>query len=473
MSFEQLIAILRARWLIALSAFVVIAGAVAAYTLLVPKSYTASGSVVVDIRSPDPIVGSVLAGVTQPSFLITQIDIMTSTRVAQKVVKNLKLSNSDEMRTRWKDSTKGIGDFEFWVGELIRKNVEARPSRGSNVINVSYTAADPQFAAAIVNAFIQAYLETDREMRTLPAKQFNDQFDSTARQLRARVEEAQLRLSSFQQEQGLIVTDERLDVETARLNQLSTELVSVQSAQVDSGSRQAAAQSRTDQSPDVMSNPLLTSLRGDLIRQEAQLEQLRSKLGEQHPQVIELTTNINDLRSKIAIETKRVAGSVGVNNNVNSSRVSQIKQALDEQRTKVLKMKNMRDQAEVLQRDVDSAQHALDGVTARLQTSRLESQAQLSNVAPLETALAPSIPSSPRMFSNIAIGTMVAAIIALALTLVVESRDRRLRTLDEVESWLNQPLLGAIPAFKKLANPEDLPLRLAGQQAVKALTHSA
>jgi succinoglycan biosynthesis transport protein ExoP len=474
MSFEQLIAVLRARWMIALGVFVLVAGAVTTYTLLMPKSYTASGSVVLDIRSPDPIAGMVLAGVTQPSFLMTQIDIMTSTRVAQKVVRNLKLSDSTDMRERWRTGTGGMGDYEMWVGDLLRKSLEARPSRGSNVINISYSAADPQFAAAVVNAFIQGYLETDRDMRNSPAKQFRDQFDGTAKQMRASFEEAQLRLSSFHQENGLIVTDERLDVETSRLNQLSSELVGAQSAMADTISRQAAAQNRVNQSPDVMGNPLLTSLRGDLIRQEGQLEQLSARLGEQHPQVIELQSTIKDLRNKIETETRRIAGSVGVSNSVNSSRVAQIRASLEEQRGKVLKMKNIRDQAAVLQRDVDNAQRALDGVTARLQNTNLESQAKLSNVAILESAGAPSYPSSPHVVSNIALGTLAAAVLGIGLALIAEARDRRLRTHGEVEAWLNQPLLGAVPSFKKQAKRADPPLFLSERKpAVKALAHSA
>lgn len=473
MSFEQLLAILRARWIAALSIFVLIVGGVSAFTLLMPKSYTASGSIVVDIRSPDPIAGTVLAGVTQPSFLMTQIDIMTSSRVAHKVVQMLKLSDSAEMRDRWRQSTGATGDFERWVADLLRRNLEAKPSRGSNVIYLSYTAADPQFAAGIVNAFIQSYLDTDREMRTSPAKQFNEQFDATSKQLRERLEAAQLRLSSFQQEKGLIVTDERLDIETARLNQLSSELVSVQSALTDSGSRQAAAVNRMEQSPDIVANPLLSSLRGDLIRQEAQLEQLSPRLGDQHPQVVELKSSLNELRQKLDFETKRVAGSLGVNNNVNSSRVAQIRSALEEQRAKVLKMKNLRDQAQVLQRDVDSAQHALDGVTTRLQNTSLESQAQLSNVAQLESARAPAYPSSPHILSNIALGFLVAALVAIGLALALEARDRRLRTLNEVEHWLNQPLLGSIPAFKKQSKPSDLAMRLTnGKPQIRALAHN-
>lgn len=475
MSFEQLVAILRARWLIALATFLTIAGTVAVITLVMPKTYTATGSVVVDIKSPDPIAGMVLVGVAQPSYLMTQMDIITSTRVAQKVVSDLKLDQSPQMLTKWRDSTGGVGDFQAWLAELLRRGLEARPSRGSNVIYLAYKSEDPGFASTVVNGFIKAYLDISVQLRTNPAKQFNEQFESNAKVLRTRLEEAQSRLSAFQQQQGLIVTDERLDVETARLNELSSQLVSLQAAQADSGSRQAAVLSRADQSPDIIANPLISTLKADLVRQEAQLEQLNARYGDRHPQVLELRSSIADLRRKLDTETKRVASSVGVNNSVNTARAAQVKAALDAQRTRVLKMKSIRDEAAIMQREVDSAQRAFDGVMARLQNTELESVAQQTNVAPLELARAPSIPTSPRLLTNIALGTVVAAIAAIALALLIELRDRRLRTISEVEPLLQQAMLGVIPSFKKIKGTStDLPTRLAPPTTkVKALPHSA
>ena len=116
MSFEQLLAVLRARWAIALATFVLISGTVAALTLLAPKTYTAQGSVVLDVKNPDPIAGMVAGTIGNPSYLMTQIDIITSSRVALRVVKNLKLTTNNDMRKRWQDATKATGDFELWMG---------------------------------------------------------------------------------------------------------------------------------------------------------------------------------------------------------------------------------------------------------------------------------------------------------------------------------------------------------------------
>ena len=475
MTFEQLMAVLRARWIIALSFFVLISGGVTVYTFLTPKTYTALGSVVLDIKDPDPIAGMVSGTVGSPSYLMTQIDILTSSRVALNVVKDLHLSDNVDMRKRWAGATNSTGDFDLWMADLLRKNIQARPSRGSNVIFLSYDASDPGFAATIVNAFIGSYLKTLVDLRTAPAKQFDLQFDSNAKTLRAELEAAQNRLSDFQQRQSLVVTDERLDVETARLSELSSQLVALEGASADSQSRESAAQRNTDQSPDIIANSLIESIKGDIVRQEAQLEQLRTQFGEQHPQVVQARTNLNDLRAKLNLEINRVASSLGVGNRVNNSRLAQVKADLDAQRNKVLKMKTIRDQASLLQHDVDAAQKALDGLTTRLQSASLESQAQQNNVSALEYARAPSSPSKPNKRTNIGLGTLAGMVVALIVALIAEQRDRRLRTISEVEPSFQLPTIGVIPSFKKPTRLEGLSSRLSlsKRRPVKALPMSS
>lgn len=450
MSFDlkYVMAVLRARWLIAASTLVLVLGSVAAYTWLMPRKYMATASVVLDIKNPDPIAGMAQAAVGSPTYMLTQIEVITSTRVAEKAARILKLDQVRQLRERWQEDTGGRGSFDSWIANVLRGGLEARPLRGSNVITFIYTAEDPQFASAAANAFMQAYLATSVELRTSPAKQFNEEFDERARQLREKYEAAQRRLSEFQQQQGLVVTDERLDVETNRLNALAGQFLEMQAAAADSNSRQRAAQTRPDQAPDVISNGTVASIRGDIIRQEASLEQLSSRLGDSHPQVIELKTSLAELRRKLDIESRRVVGSVSVTNNVTSARLGLMKAALHEQRNKVLKLKSIRDEASLMERDVEAAQRALEGLTTRMQNASLESQATQANVAPLEYANPPSGPSSPRVGSNLALGAVLGLVLAVALAFFTELFDRRLRTATEVEALLDLNSMGSLPRFK-------------------------
>jgi len=452
MSLEYVFAVLRARWLAATITLFAVFGSVAVYTWVMPRKYIATSSVVLDIKNPDPIALQAQAAIGSPTYMLTQIEVITSTRVAEKAARILKLDQVPELRANWQKSTGGVGSFEAWVANLIKASLEARPLRGSNIITFLYTSEDPKFAAAAANAFMQAYLATAVELRTNPAKQFNEEFDAKAKELRQKYEEAQRRISEFQQEQGLIVTDERVDIETNRLASLSSEYLQMQAAMADSNSRQSAARRSPDQSPDVISNPTVASIRGDIIRQEASLEQLTARLGDNHPQVVELKSSLADLRRKLETESRRIVGSVSVTNNVTSARLGLMKEALDEQRNKVLKLKTIRDQAAILQRDVEVAQRALEGVTVRMQNAALESQAPQASVAPLEYATPPSYPSSPRVISNLAIGAVLGIVLAIALAFLIELFDRRLRTATDIEALLLLHSMGSVPRFKSKAS---------------------
>lgn len=472
MTFAQLFGVLRARWLIASIVFTVVFGLIATLTFLQPKSYTATGSIVVDIKSPDPIAGMVLSGVAAPSYLLTQIDIFQSERVARKVVTSLKLDQSPGWRDKWIEATGGTGNFESWLANSLRRGVDVRPSRGSNVINVSYSMTDPQFATVLTNAFIQAYLDIGMELRTDPAKQYSQFFNSNAKQLRSQLEQAQNRLSEFQRAQGIVISDDRLDIETSRLNELNTQLVMAQSTAADSGSRKVEANKQGDQMPEVLSNGLIVSLRADLVRLQGQLQQLSTRYGDEHPQVRELKSNIADLQSRLDREVHKITSSVGINNTVNLSHVALIRASLEEQRNKVLKMKAHRDEAALLQRDVDNAQRAYDGVLARLNMTSLESQAVRADTAALEFATVPSQPSSPRVFMNLVLGFLFAVVLATALALLRERSDRRLRGSDDIEALVHVPLISVIPAFTKTRVVAGSPKRFLGAIRFKALSSS-
>ncbi|MEY4429199.1 MAG: chain length determinant protein EpsF [Pseudomonadota bacterium] len=449
MSFAQLLAILRARWPIAVGVFTLVFGTVAAFTWLMPKTYTAVGSVLVDVKSPDPIAGVVPQAVMTPSFLMTQVDVISSSRVSHRVVSNLKLTDVPSLRAKWLDHTGGTGSFDGYVAAMIRANLEARPSRGSNVINLQYQASDPAFAAAIVNAYIGAYMDISMEMRTDPAKRYGTFFDSSAKQLRDKLEEAQNKLSAFQQKSGIVVTDERLDVEMSRLNELSQSYVGMQTAVADSESRRVQVNAQARNTQEVMSSPLVTSLKQDVVRLEANLTQLQTRMGDQHPTVIEARANVEESRRKLDAEIRRVSTSYNVSNVINVNRAAQVKASLEEQRAKVLKMKQLRDEAAMLQRDVDYAQHAYDGVMQRRNLTSLEAQAQQNNIMPLEYAPVPSLPTSPRVFTNLFLGALGGLLLSALVSLVVERSDRRLRTVSEVEGLFHVPVVGTVPSFRK------------------------
>jgi polysaccharide biosynthesis transport protein len=446
MTFNQLLTILRARWVLLASIFFGVVLSVLVLSLILPKKYTATAAVVIDVKSPDPMVGMVLPGMMAPGYIATQLDVLQSERVVKKAIKKLGIDQSPLIRTQWAEATESKGDFETWLAALIQSGIDIKPSRESSVINVSYVGADPAFAAAMANALVQSYIETVLELRVEPAKQYSALFADQAKAARDKFEEAQSRLSAFQKERGILATDERMDVETARLNELSSQLVAMQTAAADSSSRVSAVSAN---SPEVLNSAVVATLKSDLSRGEARLQELSARLGAQHPQVQEQQASNRETKQRLDAEIARVTSSIGINNTVNQAREAQVRRALDQQREKILRLKEQRDEASVLLRDVESAQRAYETIMARQNQASVESQTNQTNVSVLKQAYAPSSHSSPKTLINLILAIMVGGMLAFGVTLMVELRDRKIRTEQDVVEGLELPLLGEMPeAFR-------------------------
>ncbi|MBS0446503.1 MAG: chain length determinant protein EpsF [Proteobacteria bacterium] len=445
MSFGQFFSILRARWVAALSILLGIVILTVLISLVWPRKYTAYASVVVDVK-PDPVSAIMYAGLGGPSFMATQVDVMQSDRVALRVVRDLKLADNPQVRQQWRDDTGGEGSIELWLADSFQRSMDVKPSKESNVLTVSYKAPDPKFAAGLANAFVQAYIETTLELRVDPAKQYTSFFDTRTKEAKDALDRAQTKLSAYQKEKGIIATDERLDVENARLNDLSSQLVMVQSLAADSESRQAQARGSSGADmQEVLNNGVVGSLKADLSRAQANLEQLNARYGANHPQVIEAKANIAELRARLDAETRRVTGSVGLNNAVNRQRESQIRNDLEAQRAKVLRMKAVRDEGLSLVHDVEAAQKNLETIQARLTQTSLESQTTQSNVYVLTQAIAPNEPSSPKLVLNALVAVFFGTMLAVGGVLLWEFLDRRLRAVDDVAPLLGLPVIGVLP----------------------------
>lgn len=446
MTFSQFLAIVRARWVLIASILVSIVTIAAVVTFLLPRKYEATTTVMVDAR-PDPVSGFMNSGAMQQStILATQVDIIKSAAVANRVVRNLQLDQSPDLRARWEKETKGQGDFNSWVGNMIGKGLDVKPSRESNVLEIQYEGSEPKFAAALANAFAQAYIQSTVQIRVDPARQYSDFFEERAKMARAKLEEAQAKLAAMQKSKGIVVTDERLDVEMARLNELSTQITGLRMLKAESGSRSNIAQSNPDRNQDVLINPVIGGLKTELARQESRLEELSSRYGDAHPQVQEARASIDTLKQRLRQETSKVTTSVTLNNNVNSSRELQAQRAYEEQRARVLKLKDDRSEVQVLEREVESAQKIYDSIQTRLSQTNLESNSNQAGVYVLSPATEPTKHSSPRTLINLIVATTFGSFLGLIVALAIEMLNPRVRGAIDITQALDLPVLGVLPS---------------------------
>ena len=442
MTLQQFLLILRARYRIALLVFLVTVATTVVVSLVLPKQYTASAAVVIDVKSPDPVSGMMLQGMMAPGYMATQIDIINSDRVAKAVVTLLKLDSSPTVQAQWQEATQGKGQLIDWLANLLQKQLDVKPSRESNVININYTGNDPAFAAAVANAFAQAYIDVNLDLRLAPARQFASFFEEQTKAARDKLEKAQSALSSYQQANGITSADERLDFETAKLNETSSQLTGVQGLTTDSQSKRGAI--NPDTLAEVIQNPLINGLKADIGRLQAKLTESNVNLGKNHPQTLRTEAELATLRTQLDTETRKITSSIETTYNVGKQREQQLQGALAGQKARVLLLNKQRDELNVLRRDIESAQRAFETVSQRASQTNIESQTTQTNIAVLNPAAAPADPSKPKVLLNILVSIFLGTLLGVGLALMLELINRRVRSTEDLAEALDIPVLGSI-----------------------------
>lgn len=447
MTIHQLLAMILARRDLAVSVFLSVLALAITVTLVLPKSYTASAAVHVDGKglAVDPLAGVALPGIVSTGFIATQADLMASDRVIRRAIKLIHADTDPAYHELWLQEADGAGDKGAWLAEKFRKGLEIKPSRESSVIQVEYSSQRPKLSADMANALVRAYIDLTLDMRVEPAKQYRALFDQRAAALKKQLDVAQTKVRQYQEQNGIVPTDERIDVESARLVELNSQLVALQSLNSEANARQQLSANQTGSSQEVMNNQLVATLTADLSRQESRREELMQRYGAEYPELKAVLANIAQLKSRVAAESARVAGSMAVAGAINRAKLAQLNAAVEEQRRRLQDLKVKRDTAANLIRDVDSAQKSLDAVQARMSQVDLESENKQTNVTVVKSASVPMRPSSPSIGRNLLAGSIIGGALAMVVAFLRELLSPRLLTNRDVEVGLKVPLMALMP----------------------------
>lgn len=466
MNFAQFLLILKARKKIILLTLAVTVVATLVVSLILPKTYKASTNLVLNYKGVDPLTGIMMPGQLMPGYMATQIDIIGSKNVGLRVVDSLHLANNPAVIQQFNDATGGKGSVRDWLADALLKRLDVTPSRESSVIEVAFRGTDPSFAATVANTFADEYQKLNVALKNDPMRKAAGYFTEQTKQLRDQLETAQSKLSKYQQDHGIVSVDNRLDVESNRLNDLSAQLVAVQSLLAEAQSRGSMARGGSyAEMPDVTQSPLIQNLKANLANAESKLAEAGARLGRNHPLYQSQSAEVARLRAELATQTRVTSNSVSNNASILAAREATLRGALAEQKTRVLALNRARDEMNVLQKDVESAQRAFDATTGRLAQTRLEGSSDQSDVAVLNPAVPPTEPSSPRILLNTVLSVFLGGMLGLGLGMLAEMLDRRVRSEGDLVEIAQIPVLGVIdwsaPARRRLRLPNPLaPRRL-------------
>ncbi|MGK7889664.1 MAG: GumC family protein [Leptolyngbyaceae cyanobacterium] len=479
-SLNLLLSIVLRRRLIILAVFSSVFLSALLFARLTPAEYEAKTRLILDERSAgtsdlerDLTSLPEFGGAANP--LATQAELVGSQRVLQLTIESLEEAG---LPPRFQSITPGD----------IRDNLEVNILPATNILELSLIGNDPEATATIVNTLANAVVAENAETLSLRAgkvRQFLEARIPEAQFLLERLEQAEQRyrqtsgIVSLPEQTGTLVgslaeleNQERFLV--AELDSVGSRITSLQQITNVTSLQNAYASVRAGQDED------LRRFRNQLTELEIVLSETRSRLGEQHPDLLALEEQKVALSQQYfnQLSIQAPSGVFGQPALLATDELSQtLISDLILSEIEFLGLTRRREQLRVAQetlrqalaelpekqqilarllREQEDAEVSLRLLQTKLEEARIAEAQQISQVRIIEEARVPGGASWPNFPVVIVLATMSGTVLALGVGLLAEVSDDRIHNEIDLKALVDLPVLGAVPSASQLSlDPAD------------------
>ena len=470
--FEQYWLILRRRWLpasVTFGAILLIAGL---YAVLATPIYQAEGMLrfkkrdtTTSLTDVGRNIGQLAPLVEQGNPLDTEAVVLRSNPIVQKTINTLDLKNN-----------KGIS----LKSEEFKKQLSVSNVQGADILQVSYKDPNPQTAAAVVNTLMSIYLTNGRGANRAEAVETRKFIEKQLPGAEARTRQTEVAVRDFKEANNVVdlqqestsaveaITDlenqvTQAEAELANANAQSEEL----QKKAGMNSQAAISASSLSQSPGVQ------KALEELQEVERELAVQRTRYQDNHPIIADLKDRQASLKSLLKGRVGQVVGGqkqqssaklqIGeqkqnlIDGLVNSEvtrlgldrQVSALSKAKAAYEKRIDNIPKLEQELRELERRREAAQSTYEALLSKLQEARIAENETVNNARIIEAALVPEKPAAPRKSLLLVTGGLLGLLLSIATALILEARDKSLRSVEVAREIFGLPLLGVVPAMKE------------------------
>lgn len=458
--------------LVPITAIVVAALAIAlVMTLLDTKRYTAAASIQINDQS-QRVLGNdeenrqqVNGSWDTDRFLQTQVDVLKSRALAERVMKKLRLEGNarfyEQMEVTPPAATTPSSSLRELTIGLLRGNLTVKLPRNSRIATIAFESADPALSAMVANAFAEEFIQASLQQRFDSSAYARNFVANQLGDAKIKLEESERNLNAYARAAGLIRTRESGAAATGNASDAGSGASSVTTAsllQLNAAASQArasriAAEARLRSlntksllaDRDAMGNPAVQSLFTQRAEVEAKLQDELTRHLEGHPSVRQLRAQLKTIDSQLTLAAQNVRSAARAEYEAAVTTERELQAQVNALKTDTLAEQDRSVQYNLLAREADTNRALYDGLLQRYKELNASAGISASNIAIIDRADPPPGPSSPNLPKNLAYALLAGLGVAAVTTFLRSQFDDTVRVPEDVEHKLELPLLGVIP----------------------------
>jgi capsular exopolysaccharide synthesis family protein len=461
LNLAEYLGMLRRHWkLAAVCCALGLAGAGIHYAIT-PKAYQATSIIQIERRNLTPLGNGQnpwLENYWNMEFYPTQYELLQSRGLAERVVKSLDLMedpafNPGAAREGGKRGTAEADEAVLGaLADQLRGGLSVEPVRSTQLVQLSFRAASPEFAAKAANAFAEAYIDMGVEDRFATAGKASTFLSSQIEKLKEEISDKETQLQAFSRRSDIVTLDPASNVTLKRLEALNGQYVEAKKQRIEREAQYHEALSGPRETlSDSLSSGVVSEQRSQLLRLERDYETKLKTYKPDFPDMVALKTEIEKARQHL--------------NEVLGEQVSKVKgTALASYQTALRQEQELEGELNALKReaiDQNSAAVEYTNLKVEIQTRRdlldelLRKQSETevavrlqdtrqSNIRIIDKAMVPGGPFQPSLRKDVTYGLLLGLLFGIGCAVLIEVLDRTVKAPEEIERKLGLPTLAVI-----------------------------
>ncbi|HLC41688.1 MAG TPA: AAA family ATPase, partial [Methylomirabilota bacterium] len=327
----------------------------------------------------------------------------------------------------------------------LQNQVKTQRVGTTNIIDITATSSNPQEAKDIANAVAEVYREEQsraRNRRIVEARQFIEQ---QLKEMEERVKQAEEAVWAFRVANRIISPGSESQILLSLVSNIRTELEKSQQQRVEL--EQAVNRIRQlDSVPERERDRVvvdatsqgMAKLQTTLVDLLIERSNLALEATDQHPRLQAINDRIREVRGEIIRE---LSGQVALL----KSREEILNRQMNELFLRSRDVPSTELNLARLQRVAKISDDLYSNLRVKHQEALIKEAERIEEVSVVRPATDPALPVSSGTVNMVVIGAVIGLVLGLVLAFVQETLDTSIGTIEDVESYLEVPVLGVIP----------------------------
>ncbi|MFH4764826.1 GumC family protein [Vibrio alginolyticus] len=417
---------------------------------------------------------------TKKEYFQTQIAILKSNHIADKVIRELNLTQLPEFTSsgglnKKIDQIKSIpfvqdllnvapspketaqfSESYYQALQAFRSKLDIEPVRNTQLVRIRFRSTDPKLATTIANAVGQAYIDANFEAKLVVTQNAATWLTNNSQKLEERLRNSEQALQEFLLKEGLIDINGIDEIYANELEELTRKLNIAVNKRIEAQTLIQLLRRKSSQSLDSLLSidefANQAQIR-DLKLSEAQaaknLSELAQRYGPKHDRMIQAKAQLAEIQSRTQQLIRDISFSKQQDLLAAKAQEDMLRAELDNKKSDFQSLGSQKARYEQLKREVESNKALYEAFLNREKETNATSDYKNVTARFTDKAIIPLFPVAPQRIKLVLITTFFGFAIACALVIILETMREVIRSTADVQEKLGVTCLGVIPMVKK------------------------